>query len=475
VKLGTRLFFVYLAIFLFCFSFPIYRIADDLRLRYVEGVEELLVDQAHILAAFVATDIEKQGFRPADLQQIFNQAYGPKFEARIYETLKTKVDVGVYITNAAGKVVFDSLNGHNVGKDFSNWRDVKLTLNGEYGARATREDPEDQSTSVLYVAAPIRVREKIVGSLTVVKPTTGINAFLQAAKPQIFRIGALAALAAVGLSFLVSLWVRREVGRLTRYADDVREGKRVEFPRLSNTELRDMGKAFERMLETLEGKKYAEQYVQTLTHEIKSPLSAIRSASELLNEGVPTEKAEQFLKNIRNESKRIQDLVERMLKLAELETRKALPNKERLSAATLVRQVIESKGPLIQQKNVTIRSNVPEDLSILADPFLLNQAVSNLVQNAIDFSPAGGTIAVSASIGNGQAEIRVEDEGPGLPDFALARVFEKFFSLERPDTGKKSTGLGLNFVREVATLHGGEIHLENLPSKGLRGALRLPS
>jgi two-component system sensor histidine kinase CreC len=68
----------------------------------------------------------------------------------------------------------------------------------------------------------------------------------------------------------------------------------------------------------------------------------------------------------------------------------------------------------------------------------------------------------------------VDDEGPGIPDQYQEKVFDKFFSLQRPDTGKKSTGLGLNFVREVATLHGGEIRLENLPGKGLRAVLSLP-
>src|SRR5678815_5683346 len=71
-------------------------------------------------------------------------------------------------------------------------------------------------------------------------------------------------------------------------------------------------------------------------------------------------------------------------------------------------------------------------------------------------------------------ELCVDDEGPGIPEFARTRVFEKFFSLERPDTGKKSTGLGLNFVKEAAALHGGTIDLNNLPERGLRARLNLP-
>jgi len=100
--------------------------------------------------------------------------------------------------------------------------------------------------------------------------------------------------------------------------------------------------------------------------------------------------------------------------------------------------------------------------------------LSNLVQNAIDFSAENGRIAVTAAKAGDNVELCVDDEGPGIPEFARERLFEKFFSLERPDTGKKSTGLGLNFVKEVTALHGGTIEVSNLPHRGLRARLILP-
>jgi two-component system sensor histidine kinase CreC len=105
---------------------------------------------------------------------------------------------------------------------------------------------------------------------------------------------------------------------------------------------------------------------------------------------------------------------------------------------------------------------------------LLLQAVSNLLQNAIDFTPAGGTVALAVKGEGDRAVLTVTDSGPGVPDYALGRVFEKFFSLARPDTGRKSSGLGLSVVREVAHLHGGESTLENRPEGGVRTTLRLP-
>jgi two-component system sensor histidine kinase CreC len=318
------------------------------------------------------------------------------------------------------------------------------------------------------------VKGKIAGALTVAKPTTNINAFINKEKPQILRLWYIAAALAIVLSLLVSIWLTHPIKRLTRYANNVRDGKRVTLPPLGGSELRDMGMALENMREALEGKKYVEQYIHTLTHEIKSPLSAIRGAAELLEEQMPEEKRARFLSNIRTETGRIQDLVDRMLELSELETRQTLHNEETITLGSLVHTVLESKDPILSCKGLHLTLEVDETIKVAGDAFLLHQALSNLIQNSIDFSLPGDWITISSRVEGDSLRLRVEDEGPGIPEQYREKVFDKFFSLQRPDTGKKSTGLGLNFVREVATLHGGGIVLENLPQKGLRAVLCLP-
>jgi two-component system sensor histidine kinase CreC len=235
-----------------------------------------------------------------------------------------------------------------------------------------------------------------------------------------------------------------------------------------------MGNAFAKMQETLEGKKYVEQYVQKLTHEIKSPLSAIRGAAELLEEEMPPEQQTRFLSNIRHEANRIQEMIDRMLELSSLENQKILENMESLSFASVVKTVIESKRPMLSKRNLTLVDRVPEAVMVRADRFLLFQALSNLLQNAIDFSPADGSIELTGAVDDKNLLFIVEDRGTGIPDFALKKVFDKFFSLQRPDSGKKSTGLGLNIVKEIAVLHKGDVKLENRPDAGVRATLILP-
>lgn len=473
MKLGLRIFLCYFIIFAVCFYFPISWVLDNLRTRYLEGVEDPLVDQANILASIAGHDMETGNFDPDRWEKIFKEVYSRSLSAQIYEFNKTDVDMSIYITDINGKNIFDSDNRDNIGKDFKKWRDVRLTLKGKYGARTTRKDPNDNKSSVLYVSAPIMVKGDLAGVLTIAKPTTNINNFIDNAKPRISRVGFIFLLVALVLSLLATLWIIKPINRLKVYAEDIRKGKRVTMPSLDNTEIGDMGNAFERMKEALEGKKYVEQYVQTLTHEIKSPLSAIRGAAELLEENVPPEKRDRFLENIRNEANRIQDIVDRMLELSELENRKELNSIEGVSLKGIINTVVESKQPLLMKKNLNTLIEIENDHFINGDSFLLNQAVSNLLQNAIDFSPENSQIKIILVSENDTPLLSIIDEGPGIPDYALEKIFNKFFSLNRPDTQKKSTGLGLNFVQEVAELHKGSVSIENQLEGGVKAVFRI--
>lgn len=473
MKLGARIFFCYILIFAVCFYYPIDWVVKNLRTRYLESVEDPLVDQANILAGIVGLEMETDRFDPEKLYTAFRTIYNRSLSAEIYDMVKTQVDMQIYITDTNGTLIFDSKNNANVGEDYSKWRDVRLTLEGQYGARTTRSDLEDPTSSVLYVSTPLKVKGKIAGVLTVGKPTTNINNFLTDAKPNIFRVGILSLMAAAVFSLLASVWITHPIRRLTHYANGVRQGKRMEFPKLGHSEIGEMGTAFQKMQEALEGKKYVEQYVQTLTHEIKSPLSAIRGAAELLEEKMHPEQRARFLSNIRNEAHRIRQIVDRLLELSELENLKILRKIENISFASLVNTVLESKQPMLSKKNLNAMVQIPDDIWVKGDSFLLHQAMGNLIQNAMDFSPDHSQIKLTAYSDGKRVTFTVDDTGPGIPDYAKDKIFDRFFSLKRPDSGEKSTGLGLNFVKEAAILHNGEVKLENLPKKGVRGTLIL--
>jgi two-component system sensor histidine kinase CreC len=224
------------------------------------------------------------------------------------------------------------------------------------------------------------------------------------------------------------------------------------------------------MRDALEGRQHAERYTQVLAHEVKAPLAAIRGAAELLEEEMPAEQRRKFMANIRGEAARIQQIVERLLELSSLEARKALRQTEPMAVAGLIDEVSDAMRPAFEGARVNlIREAV--DAQVTGERVLLREALVNLVQNALDFSPSGAVVRLKASRETNRILFTVEDEGPGVPDYAKARVFERFYSLPRPGSTRKSTGLGLALVREIAHLHGGDAMLENRPEKGARASI----
>jgi two-component system sensor histidine kinase CreC len=463
VRLGLRIFLLYLAIFVACLCLSSDWVWATLRTRYLESLEEPLVDTANLLAGVVEAEMARPGFTLEELTAALNGARARSLDARIYGLRKTAVDTQVYLTDAAGTVLLDTRRPSAVGEDYSQFHDVKLTLEGGYGARTSRRDPADPFSTALHIAAPVHRDGRIAGVLTLVKPTFNVDGFLELARPAFVRAALLLVGIAALLGLAVSYWLTRPIHRLARYADGIRLGRDPSFPELGRSEIADLGRALRGMQESLEGRRYAEEYVQNLTHELKSPLSAIRGASELLQEGVPAEQREKFLANIRQESERIGRIVDRMLELARLENRREKPEMETVELGALARMVAERQEQRLARKGLRLETDLPEGLAVTGNPFLLHQALDNLVRNAIDFSPEGGRVRVTAQEDAERVTIAVSDEGAGIPEFALARIFERFYSLGRPDTGRKSTGLGLNFVREVAKAHGGTIQVGNRP------------
>ncbi|MFV0436097.1 MAG: two-component system sensor histidine kinase CreC [Desulfopila sp.] len=475
MKLGTKIFCTTLLLISLSLYYPINQFIGTLRIRYLEGIEDSLVDQAYILAALAQEQMTGEGPFSPSWHTWFDQVYQQHFQATIYALTKTHVDMRVYITDTAGRLLFDSQRLLPPGSDFSQWRNISLTLAGQYGARTSRLTTTDQASSVLHISAPIiGDKAKLLGVLTVAKPTGNVIYFLQQARPRIIVTSLLTLTVAGFFSYLFAVLLTRPIQRLTAYALRVKDGEPARRPELGGGEIAAMGEAFFQMQEALEGKNYIEQYIQNLTHEMKSPLSSIRGAAELLNEPMPPEMQQRFVKNILEDTRRLQEMIDRMLELAALENRQAPPRLDAVAVSALLGQLAESVQPLLERKEISLILPPDSGATVTADSFLLQRALNNLLVNSIDFSPAGGTITITVEHSTHNLTIGIADQGPGIPVFAKERIFEKFYSLERPQTGKKSTGLGLNFVRQVATLHRGTIELENRPEGGVLAVLSLP-
>ncbi len=473
MRIRTRLLLTSLILFAAGSYWLVDWILEDFRYHYFMTMEESMNDSATVLASIVSRQVRDGRVQlSADVRDGITDAGSRSFSAGIYEFIKTNSNLRVLITDREGIVAFDSI-GQDEGRDYSGWRDIRLTLAGEYGARATQEVREDPDTLTFYIGAPLLVNGEIQGVLSVGKPVSSVLPFMEQAKNRLIVTGIIAVSFILLLQVLVSSWVTRPIRLLIAYARAVRDGEKAPRPALSRGDMGDLASAFEEMRDALENRKYVENYVQTLTHEMKSPLAAIRGASELLQEDMPDEQRMRFLANIRTETCRMHDLVDRMLDLAGVENRRELHDPGPIDLPQLIQECVDSLQPAGRKKNLHIEQHT-QPLQVNGEHFLLRQAVGNLLQNAIDFSPANATVRICARPEGGRAVITVTDEGPGIPEYARKRIFERFYSLPRPDSGSKSSGLGLNFVREAAALHGGSIELNSPPSGGTAARLELP-
>lgn len=445
---------------------------DEVKPGVRQTMEDTLIDTAQVLARLAAADLRRGQVDRGDFAAALRDLDRQALDASVWRRRKTHVNYRVYVTDARGVVVFDS-TGQAVGQDYSRWNDVLLTLKGKYGARSSRSDPTDEGSSVMHVAAPIVDGGRIIGVLTVAKPNRAVAPIIESGQHKILVAG----LWWLGLSLLIGLavaaWITGSLQQLLRYAERVGRGEKAEPPRFGGSELGTLSAALAQMREKLEGKQYVERYVHTLTHEMKSPLTAIGGSAELLGEELPPEQRQRFAAHAREQAERLHQLVERMLGLASVESRQRLELPAQVDLDAVVAQVLAERETALAARQLAVQVQSDHGAIVLSDRFLLAQAVANLLDNAIAFSPDGARIDVTLGGDAKMVTLTVADQGAGIADYALERVFERFFSLPRPSSGKKSTGLGLPFVREVAQLHQGSATLANRPEGGAMATLCL--
>ncbi len=470
----TRIFVGILLVYALGVGFLMYRLLADIDPRYRESAEESLVETAHLVATVVEQHSADGRIDADSLRPVFRSLYARSFSARIFDFEKTGVEMQVLVLGRDGIVLFDSI-GQREGEDFSQWRDVRAAMSGEYRARTTPKIPGDELSSVMYVSAPVRSGGEIVGVVSVGKPVQGLNQFVAAARRKTLVVGATSVAAVLLLAVILSLWLVRPFGLLADYVRYVRSQRSFSLPRLGRRALGTLGAAYDEMRDALAGRHYVADYVQTLTHELKSPLSAIKGAAELMQEpGMPEADRQRFVANIGRETQRIQELVDRMMELAALEQQRRLPRVEPVSLRPLLEELVASAEASGAARGLRIELDAAETAWVEGEAFLLRRALGNLLANALEFSPERGTIRVAMAVKPRSVDLSVRDRGPGIPDYADERVFEKFYSLARPATGKKSTGLGLTFVKEIAELHHGRVALRNAEGGGALATLSLP-
>jgi two-component system phosphate regulon sensor histidine kinase PhoR len=217
-------------------------------------------------------------------------------------------------------------------------------------------------------------------------------------------------------------------------------------------------------------------FVANVSHELRTPLTAIRGYVEaLLDEPGDAADTRRFLEIIARHSTRMERLVQDLLRLARLDAHQETLDLAHCDVRQIFDGVVADLNPTIEAKRQCVTIAIADDAThVDGDPGKLHDIVRNLVENAVNYSPEGATVHLSATIEEGAHVMTVADSGPGIPPDDLGRVFERFYRVDKSRSRPGGTGLGLAIVRHLVELHGGEVRAGNDPKGGAVFTIKLP-
>ena len=403
---------------------------------------------------------------------------------------KTASSFRLYVTNSQGIVLYDSLpaSDNAEGADYSRWNDVYLTLRGQYGARSTPDTNSTRGSSIMYVAQPIKDDlGHLIGVVSVGKPVDSVLPYLDNTRQRMLITTLLISIVSLILAGLVAWWLQQSISLVTRYTSALAEDTKKPYFYLAH-ELNSLTDTIESMKHRLENRAYVSDYVHTLTHELKSPLTAIRASGELLeDDNLDLDDRQMLSQAIGEQSIKMQQLIDRLLLLAKVEQPTFRLNRQAISLTPILTSLIKDSSVKVQQRHLTpikllidhkqINHIAAEQVyspallaktTVAADRFWLVQALQNVLDNAIYFADAEVRIELTTT--SSSVTVDIFNDGQPLADYAIAKAFDRYFSLshqkQSPQANgnhlKKGTGLGLTLVKQVIEHHGGSVSIDNV-------------
>ncbi len=376
-------------------------------------------------------------------------------------------------------------NGHSL-------REVQAALNGARGSLVRRNALGETTVSV---AVPIHKAGAVRGALLISTQGDAIDRVIASERFGLFQVFLIAAVVMVVLSFLLAGAIAGPVRRLAEAAEKVRMGikTREEIPDFTERTdeighlsgaLRDMTQALYRRIDAIEN------FAADVSHELKNPLTSLRSAVETLPLAKTEDSRGRLMAIIQHDVKRLDRLISDIADASRLDAELARAEARRVDLKKLLSTVVSVANERRRAKDCVIQldldPNDPEGAyAIIGHDSRLGQVVNNLLDNARSFSPSDAKVRVALRRVRGEIELVCEDEGPGIPEHALERIFERFYT-DRPEQGfGQNSGLGLSISRQIVQAHRGTIRAENRPGapnedgeptvRGARFIVRLPA
>ena len=295
--------------------------------------------------------------------------------------------------------------------------------------------------------------------------------------PLVLRAGLVALLASVVLAWLIARWVAAPLQRTAAAARAVAAGDYGQ--RLQPTgpdEAHSLAASFNEMVQQVQGSQQAmRDFVANVSHELKTPLTSIQGYAQALLDGAAVN-PQHAAGVIHDEAERLGSLVQELLDLAKLDTGQAALDRKPVDLAAILAAIQERLSLKANQRGVALENYAKTVPTLIGDGDRLAQVFTNLIDNALKHTPAGGAVKLATELEPGWITVHVDDSGPGIPPNELSRIFERFYQLDkaRSGSGPRGVGLGLAISKEIVQAHGGTIRAQSTVGHGSRFSVRLP-
>ena len=341
---------------------------------------------------------------------------------------------------------------------------------------------------IFLVAVPLKKDNQVIGSVVIYSPLDGLKQHVNS----ILGIALIGALIGIVLATVLSIFVSRKLIRpLIKMEETARHIAEGEFGRQievsSKDEVGRLAHSFNRMSTQLKEKIEAierldllrQELLSDVSHELRTPLTVIQGFSEAVLDGLVKSKEQEqlYLRNIIDESERLRRLVDDLLNLKGMEAAKTFDDMEYVVLNKLAQVTVERLKHMANSKEIKLTLMVPEqNITVWGNIDRLKQVLTNLLDNAIKHSDAGGAVCVELGMKNNYTVISVKNSGPGIPREELENIWERFYKVDKSRSRRGTgTGLGLSIVKKIVEMHGGKVSVESEPGHGAIFTIYLPS
>lgn len=336
-------------------------------------------------------------------------------------------------------------------------------------------------------AVPNPGQASVFGSVTVDQPLTFRQATERRVRATIFQLSLIATAVAAGVGLLLGRGLTAPLRALTDAARRLGSGNlNARAPQDGDDEIGELGAGFNRMASqlqdsfaTLESERDAlRTFIADMSHELRTPITALRTFNDLLSQGAvdDDEVRDEFLNESALQIERLEWLAQNLLDLSKFDAGLAEVHVQRIDLRPLVQRSVEEAQLAAGREGVNLQFE-PPDIPVIAeaDATRMQQALSNVLQNAVKFTPSGGRVDVSVAREGKSVLIRVIDTGPGIPPEELPHIFERFYRGPSLATKVSGSGLGLPIVQSIMHAHHGDVEVHSGPGTGTEVVLSLPA